>query len=132
MDFDRALFVRVFVVATLVVVTLAAVALYGPGAFVVATIPAALFPVWRQLRTGKVVRVGLRPAITWDAVEENRKVALALLPDAIAAAEAKKAQWVVLRASQKTGVVRGIQMSQVYGYVWEKDPASGAWVPNTQ
>jgi hypothetical protein len=67
-----------------------------------------------------------------DAVEENRKIALALLPDAIAVAEAKKAQWVVLRASQKTDVVRGMQMSKVYGYVWEKDPTSGAWVPKTQ
>ncbi len=66
-----------------------------------------------------------------DAVEENRNLALTLLPNAIADAEAKNAQWFVLRASQKLDIKGGMQMFKYYGYVWKKDPMSGAWLPKT-
>ena len=62
------------------------------------------------------------------AVEDNRKLAVALLPAAKIFAEAKKARLINIRAKQVTGTVGQKQTFESYGYTWEKDAASDAWI----
>jgi hypothetical protein len=61
-----------------------------------------------------------------DALEENKKLAVALLPDAIKVAEARKAQSIIIRAIGPKSGPRNTY--KAYGYVWKKDPKTDAWV----
>jgi hypothetical protein len=55
-----------------------------------------------------------------EKVEENRKLAEKLLPDAIAYADARGIPLVNMRAYQK-------EVGKSYGYTWQKDPTTGTW-----
>jgi hypothetical protein len=64
-----------------------------------------------------------------ENVKDNKWLAEKLLPDAIAYAEARGIPMVTIRANQTTVKFFGLfTTARSYGYVWDKDPATGDWI----
>ncbi len=63
-----------------------------------------------------------------EDVVDNRVRAERLLPDAIRYAESLGLPTIAIQAYQVTSTVGSFSSFRNYGYVWRKDPNSGAWL----
>lgn len=62
-------------------------------------------------------------------MEENRALAVRLLPDAIRYAEEQGVQRIGIQATQTVASEGLFTRGRNYGYVWNKDAVTGAWNP---